>query len=234
VKTQGPKTWRIDAGAQTLVLATWGSVPEAVYWGATLPESEDIAALAGATRHDLTGGMLDRLPALSLCPHAEFQGQAGISVAMADGTPLHLAFTFKDAAATANQLHLISRAGGLTLTHSFTAHATGVLVMQTRLQSDAPIRVQWLAAPVLPAPQTGHMIDVHGKWTREFHLNHLPWTPGVRLREARTGRSGHEHPPYLILADDGCTNTAGNALALHYAFSGGHRMVAEELPDGRR
>jgi alpha-galactosidase len=169
-----------------------------------------------------------------LCPHAEFQGQAGISVAMADGTPLHPAFTFKDAAATANQLHLISRAGGLTLTHSFTAHPTGVLVMQTRLQSDAPVRVQWLAAPVLPAPQTGHMIDVHGKWTREFHLNHLPWTPGVRLREARTGRSGHEHPPYLILADDGCTNTAGNALALHYAFSGGHRMVAEELPDGRR
>jgi alpha-galactosidase len=111
---------------------------------------------------------------------------------------------------------------------------TGVLLLRTRLTSDQPIRVHWLAAPVLPAPQTGAMIDVHGKWTREFHLNHLPWTPGVRLREARTGRSGHEHPPYLILADDGCANTAGTALALHYAWSGGHRMVAEELPDGRR
>ena len=228
------KTWRIDAGGQTLVLATWGGVPEAVYWGHSLPASEDISALTMSTRHDLTGGMLDRLPPLSLCPHAEFQGQAGLSIAAADGTPIHPAFTFGEAQATPGQLILISRDGGLALTHSFTAHATGVLVLQTRLQSDAPIRVHWLSAPVLPAPQTGHMIDVHGKWTREFHLNHVPWTPGIRLREARTGRSGHEHPPYLILADDGCTNTAGSALALHYAWSGGHRMVAEELPDGRR
>jgi alpha-galactosidase len=78
------------------------------------------------------------------------------------------------------------------------------------------------------------MIDAHGKWTREFHLNHVAWMPGVRLREARTGRSGHEHPPYVILAHEGCTNTHGTTLALHYAWSGGHRMVAEELPDGRR
>ena len=224
----------MDAGSQTLVLATWGGVPEAVYWGLSLPTTEDISALAAASRHDLTGGMLDRLPALSLCPHAEFQGQAGLSIAHADGTPLHPAFAFHDAVASDGSLQLVSGDGGLTLTHSFTTHATGVLTMQTRLQSDHPIRVLWLAAPVLPAPQTGAMIDVHGKWTREFHLNHVAWTPGVRLREARTGRSGHEHPPYLILADDGCTNTAGVALALHHAFSGGHRMVAEELPDGRR
>lgn len=78
------------------------------------------------------------------------------------------------------------------------------------------------------------MIDVHGKWIREFHLNHMGWTPGVRLREARTGRSGHEHPPYVIFAGRGTSNTTGEARALHYGWSGGHRMVAEELPDGRR
>lgn len=228
------KTWRIDAGAQTLVLATWGGVPETVYWGLALHDTEDIAALAAATRHDLTGGMLDRLPPLSLCPHAEFQGQPGLSVAHADGTPVHPAFTFSDALQKDGHLRLVSCDGALTLTHTIQAHATGVLVLQTRLQSDHPIRVHWLAAPVLPALQSGHMIDLHGKWTREFHLNPVQWAPGIRLREARTGRSGHEHPPYLILADTGCTNTAGAALALHYAWSGGHRMVAEELPDGRR
>ena len=227
-------TWRVDAGGQTIVLATWGGVPEAVYWGVSLPEGEDLAALAQATRHDLTGGMLDRLPALSLCPHAEFHGQAGISVAGADGVPLHPAFAFDGAEQEGARLLLHSIDGGLRLTHVVEAMATGVLRLQTRLTSDVPVRVGWLAAPVLPAPQTGALIDVHGKWTREFHLNHVEWTPGVRLREARTGRSGHEHPPYLILADEGCTNTAGVALALHYAWSGGHRMVAEELPDGRR
>jgi len=147
---------------------------------------------------------------------------------------LHPVFAF-DRAVVGDALELVSRCGGLTLTHVVTAQATGVLTLQTRLASDVPVRVQWLAAPVLPALQTGvEMIDVHGKWTREFHLNRTPWSAGIRMRESRTGRSGHEHPPYLILPDLGCTNTQGTALALHYAWSGGHRMVAEELPDGRR
>ena len=39
---------------------------------------------------------------------------------------------------------------------------------------------------------------------------------------------------YALFPEPGCTNTAGTVRALHYAWSGGHRMVAEELPDGRR
>lgn len=229
--------WRMDAGPQTLVLTTTGGIPEVAYWGATLPKSEDLAQLAAATRQDLTGGMIDVLPALSLTPESgrAFQGQPGLVLSAADGTPLHPAFRFSHAETDPSQLRLISRASGLTLTHSITAHATGVFTLQTQLASETPIRLHWLAAPVLPAPQNAvEMIDVSGKWIREFHLNHVAWTPGIRLREARTGRSGHEHPPYLILPETGCTNTQGTAFALHYAWSGGHRMAAEELPDGRR
>jgi alpha-galactosidase len=226
--------WRVDAGDQTLVLASWGGVPEAVYWGPSLPVAEDLDTLADATRNDVTGGMLDILPPLSLCPHREFPGQPGIVIALEDGTPLRPRFTFEDATQDGDGLQIISRDGDLTLTHSFQSMASGVLVLQTRLTSDRRIRVLWLSTPVLPAPQTGDIMDVHGKWTREFHLNRTPWTPGIRLRESRTGRSGHEHPPYVILPDDGCTNTQGVAHALQYAWSGGHRMVAEELPDGRR
>jgi alpha-galactosidase len=228
--------WRIDAGGQTMALATSGGIPEVTYWGAALPPTEDLSQLAAATHSDLTGGMLDALPALSLSPEPgrAFQGQPGHLLAEADGTPLHPAFKFDRAEETPGQLFLHSRADGVTLTHRITAHPTGVLTLQTTLTADRPLRVHWLAAPVLPAPQTGQMIDVHGKWIGEFQLIRTTWTPGVRLREARTGRSGHEHPPYLILAEDGCTNTQGAALALHYAWSGGHRMVAEELPDGRR
>ena len=229
--------WRMDAGGQTLVLATFGGVPECVYWGASLPGGEDLAQLVAAMRMDLTGGMLDAVVPLSLTPKSgrAFPGQAGLVLATDQGVPLHPVFVFDRAVAGAGRLELVSRCDGLTLTHVFAAQATGVMTLQTRLASEVPVRVQWLAAPVLPAPQTCvEMIDVHGKWTREFHLNHTPWSAGIRMREARTGRSGHEHPPYLILPDAGCTNTQGTALALHYAWSGGHRMVAEELPDGRR
>jgi alpha-galactosidase len=227
-------TWRVDAGNQTLVLASWGSVPEAVYWGPSLPAGEDLAAVAEATRNDITGGMLDALPALSFCPHREFQGQPGLMIADADGVPMQPAFAFDRALADQGRLQLFSCDGDLTLCHEVAVQATGVLLLQTRLTSGRPMRVQWLAAPVLPAPQAGEIIDLHGKWTREFHLNRVPWAQGARLRDVRTGRSGHEHPPYVIFADAGCTNSHGIAHALHYAWSGGHRMVAEELPDGRR
>jgi alpha-galactosidase len=230
-------TWRIDAGGQTLALVTSGGIPAVVYWGASLPVDEDLTALAASAELDLTGGMIDALPSLSLTPESgrAFQGQPGLVLSAADGTPLLPAFTFDRAEATPGHLRLISTAPGLTLIHDIRATATGLFALQTRLQSDAAIRVQWLAAPVLPAPQRADtLIDVSGKWTREFALNHVAWTPGIRLRESRTGRSGHEHPPYLIMPETGCTNTVGTAFALHYGWSGGHRMVAEELPDGRR
>jgi len=228
--------WRIDAGGQTVALATSGGIPEVIWWGPRLPGSEDLAQLAAAQLNDITGGMLDRLPALSLSPEPgrAFQGQPGHLLAEADGTPLNPAFRFDRAEAAPGRLTLISRADGLTLSHHLTAEANGTIRLKTTLDADRSIRLHWLAAPVLPAPQSGDMLDVHGKWIGEFHLIRTPWNPGVRLREARTGRSGHEHPPYLILAGDGCTNTQGQALALHFAWSGGHRMVAEELPDGRR
>ena len=61
-----------------------------------------------------------------------------------------------------------------------------------------------------------------------------PGPPASACAKPAPGRSGHEHPPYLILPETGCTNTQGDAFALHYGWSGGHRMLAEELPDGRR
>jgi alpha-galactosidase len=232
--------FRLDAGtgdgAQTIALTTSGGIPEVIWWGGLLPASEDLGQLAASARNDLTGGMLDALPALSLSPEAgrAFQGQPGLVLSRADGSPLSLAFRFDRAEQAAGSLRLISVAKGLQLIHELTAHATGVIGLRTVLEADALVRLHWLAAPVLPAPQDGDIIDVHGKWTREFHLNRVAWSPGIRLREARTGRSGHEHPPYVLFPGRGATNTEGEVRALHYGWSGGHRMVAEELPDGRR
>ena len=232
--------YRLDSGtgptAQTIALTTAGGIPEVIWWGAALPAGEDLSQLAAAARHDLTGGMLDALPALSLCPEAgrAFQGQAGLVLSAADGVPLLPSFAFERAEHGEGTLRLVSVSQGLRLTHELKAYATGVIGLRTVLDAQQPVRLHWMAAPVLPAPQDGDIVDIHGKWTREFHLNRVLWTPGVRLREARTGRSGHEHPPYVLFMGQGATNARGEVRALHYAWSGGHRMVAEELPDGRR
>ena len=125
---------------------------------------------------------------------------------------------------------------GLTLTVTFAVDAeTHIITCQTTLDATHPVHLHWLAAPVLPAPQlSDDMIDVSGRWCGEFQLSRTAWSPGMRYRENRTGRTGHEHFPGLIVPCRGATNTMGEAYAFHYGWSGGHRMLAEELPDGRR
>lgn len=234
------KTWRLDDGSQTLVLAARRErLPEVVYWGAVLPKDENLDTLLAAHAIDLTGGMLDENPDLSLCPEASrtFPGQPGLIVRREDGTPLLPKFCFQSAE-NGSDLALKYRDddNGLTLTFSFETDAdTHVIRAKTVLNADAPVHLHWLAAPVMPAPQqSDEMIDFSGRWCREFETNRTAWSPGIRYRENRTGRTGHEHFPGLIVPVTGATNTQGEAYAFHYGWSGGHRMVAEELPDGRR
>ena len=237
------RTWRLDDGGQTLVLAARGRrLPEAVYWGAPLPAGTDCAALARAGRIDVTGGMLDENPDLSICPEAarSFPGQPGLAVRDGAGEPLLPTFRFarEERSEDGGRLALVftAAAAGLTYTARFAVdRATGVMTAQAALEADRPVRLTWLSAPVLPAPQLAdEMIDFSGRWCGELRANTTRWTPGIRFRENRTGRSGHEHFPGLIVPCRGAANTRGVAYGFHYGWSGGHRMVAEELPDGRR
>ena len=237
------RTWRLDDGRQTLVLAACGRrLPEAVYWGPPLPAGTDCAALARAGRIDVTGGMLDENPNLSICPEAarSFPGQPGL-VVRGDGGELllpSLRFVREEWNEDGGRLTLVFTAAsaGLAYTARFaTDRATGVMTVQASLEAQRPVHLTWLSAPVLPAPSLAdEMIDFSGRWCGELRANVTRWAPGMRFRENRTGRSGHEHFPGLMLPCRGATNTGGVAYGFHYGWSGGHRMVAEELPDGRR
>ncbi|WP_341212828.1 alpha-galactosidase [uncultured Limimaricola sp.] len=233
--------WRLDSFVQTLVLAsTDARLPVVVYWGAPLPRGCDLDAIAQADACDVTGGMLDANPALSICPEADrgFPGQPGLALRNAEGKVLRprLRLSNVDEGRDALTVTCEDADAGLRYVARFAIDpATHVLTLSAEIDSDAGVIVDWLAAPVLPAPQLAdEMIDVSGRWIGEFQLQRTPWSAGIRMREARTGRSGHEHFPGLIVPGRGTTNTAGEAYGFHYGWSGGHRMVAEELPDGRR
>ncbi len=244
------RTWRLDGACQTLVLASSNDhLAEIIYWGPCLPMGEDLQALYGAGTIDVTGGMLDLNPELSICPEARrsFPGQPGMVIRAGDGQPLLVKFCFEQAEAQENSLVLTykdqsgaltykDQSGALTYQARFSIDpSTHVIEASARLSSDAPIHLHWLSAPVFPAPQSSdEMIDFAGRWCGEFQLNRTPWSAGIRYRENRTGRTGHEHFPGLIIPCTGATNASGQAYGFHYGWSGGHRMVAEELPDGRR
>ncbi|KAF0674570.1 alpha-galactosidase [Profundibacterium mesophilum] len=237
--------WRVDDGVQSLVLAVLPGpldlrMAEIVYWGAPLPREEDLEALAAAARSDLTGGSLDATIPAGICPSpgASFPGQPGLWIADAAGKPLAPALRFAHAERDGAALVLHHVDTMLGLRHAARIEpeeGSGVLRLSATLESDTPMRLAWLSAPVLPGPQCGtEIVDFHGTWLREFHRNRTPWSAGIRMREARTGRSGHEHFPAVLLPCRGATKTAGEVFALQLAWSGGHRMLAEELADGRR
>jgi len=189
---------------------------------------------------DVTGGMLDENPDLSICPEATrtFPGQPGLIVRDSDGTPLLPKFCFLSKPETEDGLAVFYEAAenGLKYCAYFqTNQNTRLITCWAELHATRPVHLHWLAAPVLPAPQHSHeMIEFSGGWCGEFQPNTTPWSPGMRYRENRTGRTGHEHFPGLIIPCTGATNTQGQAYGFHYGWSGGHKMIAEELPDGRR
>ncbi len=234
------RQYRLDDRRQTLVLAARNDrLPEVVYWGPTLPEDEDLAILQAAHVIDVTGGMLDENPPLSLCPEAtrSFPGQPGLILRDTDGTPLLPKFCYaSEDHSDGLSLSYDDSANGLTLTFTFRPDRdTHIITCQTVLDATRPVHLHWLAAPVLPGPQqSDEMIDFSGRWCGEFQTNRTAWSAGIRYRENRTGRTGHEHFPGLIVPCTGATNTKGEAYGFHYGWSGGHRMVAEEMADGRR
>lgn len=235
------QTWWLTDKRQSLVLAAHTTrLPEVVYWGPPLPDTEDLQAIARGNRLDVTGGMLDENPDLSVSPEAvrTFPGQPGLIVRDGDGTPLLPKFCFESEEVSQNRLHLCYRDQDNNLALCFLFEIdphTYIITAMTTLDASRPVHLHWLAAPVIPASQhSSQIIDVTGRWCGEFQLQRTAWTAGMRYRENRTGRTGHEHFPGMVLAAEGTTNAQGEAWGFHYGWSGGHRMIAEELPDGRR
>ena len=181
------RAWRIDDRSQTLALASWGGLPEVIHWGAPLPEGEDLATLAAASRSDLTGGMLDAVEPLSICPEAGrgFHGHPGLVLTAGDGTPLWPRFRLTGAE-EGHRLAFEARDEALGLTYRawIEMRAEGLLALGAAIEAEAPARLRWLAAPVLPGPQlSDEMLDLSGRWLGEMRPVRTPWRPGARLRE---------------------------------------------------
>ena len=235
------RSWRLDGERQSLVLSsTENRLAQIIYWGPRLPDDEDVSMLYKAGSLDVTGGMLDQNPELSISPEASrnFPGQVGMVLRDQSRVPIVTKFRFVDADQTDQSLTLIYRdeTYELIYTAEFSINlSTNILTASASLTSQKVIIVDWMSTPVFPAPQNSDKIyDFSGRWCGEFQMQETPWSAGVRYRENTTGRTGHEHFNVWFHCCCCAKNTAGHAYAFHYGWSGGHKMVAEELADGRR
>ena len=235
------KQWRVDTHNQTLVLSSSDNrLPCVIYWGDRLPSNENLNQLNEASKKDLGDNLLDQVPELSILPEqsANFSGQLGCKMRDINGNMLSSCFVFASDDVNSNSLTLTYNDKALGLTYTATINAyeeNDVYALSAKLESKSPIIMEWFSAPVVEVSQTSkEMVDYGGYWSGEFRSQVTPWVTGVHLRESRVGTTSHAHFPGLLIPTIESSDNSGSCYGFHYGWSGGHRMIAEQLQDGRR
>ena len=235
------KQWRLDTRNQSLVLSSLNNrLPCIIYWGECLPRDENLDELYEASKKDWGDNLLDQIPELSILPEqsANFSGQLGCKMRDVNGHLLSSNFVFFADEVSNNSLTLVFKDKNLGVTYTAGIDALyedDVYALNAKIDSNNPIIMEWLSAPVIEAPQTSNeMLDYGGHWGSEFRSQRTPWVTGVHLRESRVGTTSHAHFPGLMIPTAGSSENLGSCYGFHYGWSGGHRMIAEQLQDGRK
>lgn len=227
---------RLDGGGETLLVGVRDGRPHLDYWGPGLARAEalDPRLLERAVPH----GMLDDGEAFDLFPQNGngFTGHAALAFRREGGgfiaqlrcraartTPHGLILDLDDV--------LAGVAAELTITLDV---ATGVAGFRTIVRNigQGALGLDWVSPVALPLIHD-ELLTFGGRWTREFLPHRLRLDGGSWMSESRTGRTSHHAPPFLVVGEAGFSETAGEALALHLAWSGDHRLFVERLRDGR-
>lgn len=222
--------WRLDAADKTAAFASFDSgVPALVHFGRQLPPDEKLEQLARLSMPNIAGGQLDPVVPLTLLPTAMDGWQGNPSVKLTDVRAPKLKL---EAGARAQQTLAFQIEGDARLAiEVFLCPTTGLMKV-----SLTPIagHFSWLAAAIPIPAHMPRIIDHGGRWCGEFQRQEQRFKVGRHVRESHEGRAGHAHFPGAIFASDGCGENSGECLFTTLSWSGGHRMVAEQVPDGRR
>lgn len=126
-----------------------------------------------------------------------------------------------------------------TLTYRLDEH--GVLSVDMSVVRDASLSSRIGAAPytldgvlaLLPVPErAAEILDFTGKWCRERAPQRTPFGFGTHLRAAHRGKPGHDSPFLLAAGTPGFGFGHGEIWAVHLAWSGEQRYIAERLTEG--
>ncbi|MFM8856413.1 MAG: alpha-galactosidase [Actinomycetota bacterium] len=234
----------LRSAAVDVVLDMSTGVPSIVYWGAPLGVQVTSSDLSWMFDEVQVPGSLDMTRTVPIVPmHGDgFPGRPGLQGHRRGGRHWAARFSLVEA-------DTVEAAGTTTLTcrsHDPVAQllieteirleASGILSLIVSLVNvgDSPYMVDALTVSV-PFPRHVEKIGTFsGRWVREFQFERHAWMTGAWTAENRTGRTSHEHPPFIWLLDDTASEFRGDVWALHCAWSGNHVTYAERLVDGRR
>lgn len=232
----GPELLHLSAGGVSLVLDCRGpGLPSVAHWGAALDDVSADLVLAGDPQP--IGFSVDGTVRPSLLPEqsAGWLGSPGLA-GHRDGRGWATAFrlTGVEHGAEFVQLQAVDPEAGLELGIDLELHPSGVLRGRAALRSTAP-GTYWLEHLTLFLPVPDHaaeLLDFTGHHLRERQPQRTVFHQGLRVRENRTGRTGYDSAYVLCAGTAGFGNRSGEVWALHTAFSGGARSIAERTYHG--
>jgi alpha-galactosidase len=159
------------------------------------------------------------------------------------------------------EMDLADPVTGLDLTGRFELTAAGLVLVTWAVTRPAdpastvdPASPADSAAPADPASATSSPSDVYdlshllafmpvppiatevadftGKWARERQIQGRELCHEVIDREVRRGRPGHDSPYLMMAGEAGFGFRHGQVWAMHVAWSGDQRWLAQRLPEG--
>ena len=242
------------SGVSVLLDVTDGRVPAIAHWGRALgalgPEGMD--ALCEATVPPVPQNLVDVPVRVGLLPQVSdgWLGRPGLAGSRpdgsgwtprlitrglrVDGTPL--ADAHAETGAAQVEIDLEDPEEGLAVLLELELLPTGLLRLRARLTNTGtdPYRLDELTLS-LPVPATAdELLDFAGRWTKERTPQRRAFTVGTHLRENRRGRTGADSAHLLHAGRPGSGFREGEVWAVHTAFSGNHRHLAERTSSDQR
>ncbi|MCT1437564.1 alpha-galactosidase [Brachybacterium paraconglomeratum] len=242
------------SGVSVLLDVTDGRVPAIAHWGRALgalgPEGMD--ALCEAMVPPVPQNLVDVPVRVGLLPQVSdgWLGRPGLAGSRPDGsgwTPRLITRGLRidgtppaDAHAETGAAHveidLEDPEEGLAVLLELELLPTGLLRLRARLTNTGtgPYRLDELTLS-LPVPATAdELLDFAGRWTKERTPQRRAFTVGTHLRENRRGRTGADSAHLLHAGRPGFGFREGEVWAVHTAFSGNHRHLAERTSSDQR
>jgi len=241
------RTTVLRAAGTCLAVELAEPVPRVLHWGADLGDltGADLAALALTAEPAVLNNSVDIPRRFTLWP-TEADGWSG--------TPAHAGHLDGTAAAPRLRLsgadhredpdgggeltvRLADDGNGLDVALTYRLAPSGVLAVQAELTrregaGAAPYDLAQ-ALTLLPLPRRAtELLDFTGKWSRERSPQSRPFTHGTHARDVRRGKPGVDSPYLLVAGEAGFGFARGEVWAVHVAWSGDQRYLAEQLPEG--
>ncbi|WP_338780825.1 alpha-galactosidase [Metabacillus sp. FJAT-52054] len=126
---------------------------------------------------------------------------------------------------------LLDRTAGLKLTLNYTLFEhLPVMARRTTIENIGTENVQLERVMSLSLDLNDRdykMMHLSGTWSRERHLKERVLETGIQSISSARGASSHHHNPFLALRRPETTETLGEAIGVHFIYSGNFLAQAE-------